>query len=215
MQEVNASRDDFWERQERIYKSSYISLGLMIVNIIIFIITTTVASDLFEKGAMVTARVVGDAQFYRLFSAMFLHADTQHLMSNMLMLALAGAIVENYTGHLFFIFLYLMSGLAGNMISMAYEIRNSLDWLSVGASGAIMGLVGFIVVWITINRKRFITNRNVLLRLLLLGAFVVQACFFQPGANTAAHLGGFLSGLVLGIINIVILKNDKVMEGLV
>ena len=215
MQDGNVSRDDFWERQERIYKSSYISLGLMIINVIIFIISTTVAPSLYENGAMVTKLVVWDGQYYRLFTAMFLHADPQHLLSNMMMLALAGAIVENYTGHLFFIFLYIMSGFVGNMISMAYEIRNSLDWFSVGASGAIMGLTGFVVVWIVINRKRFITNRNVLFRLLLLGAFVIHACFFQEGANTAAHLGGFLSGIVLGIINIVILRNDKVMEGLV
>lgn len=214
MQDENVTREDFWARQERIYKSSYISLGLMIINVLIFIISTTVATDLYEKGALVTAMVIEKGQFYRLFTAMFLHADTQHLMNNMLMLALAGAIVENYTGHLFFIFMYLMSGLAGNMISMAYEIRNSLDWFSLGASGAIMGLVGFVVIWIVINRKNFITNRNVLLRLILLGAFVVQACFFQKGANTAAHLGGFLSGLVLGIINIVLFKNNKVMEGL-
>lgn len=215
MQENNSSQEAFWERQEQIYKSSYITIGLMIVNVIIFVISTTVATYLYEKGAMITELVIRDGQYYRLFSAMFLHADTRHLLNNMLMLILAGAIVEYYTGHLFFIFLYIMSGLAGNMISMAYEIRNSLDWISVGASGAIMGLVGFIAIWILINRKNFVTNRNVIIRLGLLALFVLQACFFQEGANTAAHLGGFLSGIVLGIINIVILRNNKKMEGLV
>ena len=209
------SQEDFWARQERIYKSSYISIGLMIINVIIFIVSTTVFPNLYNNGAMVTEHVIRDGQYYRLFSAMFLHADPQHLLNNMLMLALAGAIVENYTGHLFFIFLYLMSGLAGNMISMAHEIRYSLVWASVGASGAIMGLVGFVVAWIITNRKNFVTNRNVLVRLVLLGLFILQACFFQPGANTAAHLGGFLAGFVLGIINIVLLKNNKVMEGLI
>ena len=209
------SQEDFWARQERIYKSSYISIGLMILNVIILIVSTTVFPNLYENGAMVTEYVIRDNQYYRLFSAMFLHADPQHLLNNMLMLALAGAIVENYTGHLFFIFLYLMSGLAGNMISMAHEIRYSLVWASVGASGAIMGLVGFVVAWIITNRKNFVTNRNVLVRLVLLGLFVLQACFFQPGANTTAHLGGFLAGFVLGIINIVLLKNNKVMEGLI
>ena len=215
MQENNSSQEAFWERQEQIYKSSYITIGLMIVNVIIFVISTTVATYLYEKGAMITELVIRDGQYYRLFSAMFLHADTRHLLNNMLMLILAGAIVEYYTGHLFFLFLSIMSGLAGNMISMAYEIRNSLDWISVGASGAIMGLVGFIAIWILINRKNFVTNRNVIIRLGLLALFVLQACFFQEGANTAAHLGGFLSGIVLGIINIVILRNNKKMEGLV
>ena len=107
-----------------------------------------------------------------------------------------------------------ISGLFGNMISMAYEINHGLSWVSVGASGAIMGLVGFVVVWIIINRKTFIRSRGILIRLGFLAAFVIYACFFQAGANTAAHLGGFVTGFVLGIINIVLLKNEKNMEGL-
>ena len=75
--------------------------------------------------------------------------------------------------------------------------------------------MGFVIVWIYINRRNFIRNSNVIFRLMLLAGFVVYGCFFQPGANTAAHLGGLLTGIVLGIINIVLLKNNKIMEGLI
>ncbi len=214
MQENGAAEADFWGNQERIYKSAYISIGLLAVNVLIFLFTSTFGSWVYEKGAMITEVVLRDGEFYRLFTAMFLHADIQHLVNNMIMLALVGAIVENYTGHAFFFFMYMLAGLFGNMISMAYEIKNNLRWVSLGASGAIMGIVGFVVVWIIINRKAFIKNRNMIVRLVLLFAFVIQACFFQAGANTAAHLGGFLTGFVLGIINIVVLKNEKTMEGL-
>ncbi len=214
MQDNNALDGGYWERQEQIYKSSYISIALLILNAFIFLMSGTVMDWMYEKGALVTELVLRDGEFYRLFTAMFLHADINHLVNNMLMLALAGAIVENYTGHIFYFFLYMLSGLLGNMISMAYEIRNGLIWVSVGASGAIMGLVGFVVVWIVINRKTFVRNRNLVVRLIFLGIFVIQACFFQKGANTAAHLGGFLTGVVLGIINIIIFKNNKTMEGL-
>jgi rhomboid protease GluP len=214
MQENGDYQTGYWERQEQIYKSSYISIALLAVNVVIFLLSSTAMEWMYEKGAMITEIVLRDGQYYRLFSAMFLHVDINHLVNNMLMLALAGAIVENYTGHAFYFFLYMLSGLFGNMISMAYEINNNLSWVSVGASGAVMGLVGFIVIWIIVNRKGFVRNRNVAIRLLLLGVFVLQACFFQEGANTAAHLGGFLTGAVLGIINIVLLKNNKYMEGL-
>ena len=100
------------------------------------------------------------------------------------------------------------------MISMAYEIKNGLSWVSVGASGAIMGLVGFVVVWILVNRKTFVRSRNLMIRLILLGIFVIEACLFQRGANIAAHTGGFATGAVLGVINIIMLKNNKNMEGL-
>ncbi len=214
MQETNAGEGGYWERQEQIYKKAYLSIGLLIVNIVIFLLSGTVMPWMYEKGAMITEVVLKNGEYYRLFSAVFLHAGPTHLLNNMLMLLLVGAIVENYTGHAFFFFLYILSGLFGNMISMAYEIHNGLAWISVGASGAIMGLVGFIVIWLIKNRFRYAGNRNMRFRLILLAAFIIQASFFQEGANTAAHLGGFLTGIVLGVINIILLKNDKLMEGL-
>ena len=214
MQDTYVSEGDYWQRQEQIYKSSYITLALLGINVVVFLLCSFAFGWMYEKGAMITEVVLRDGQYYRLFTAMFLHADPQHLINNMLMLALGGAIVEHYTGHAFYFFLYMLSGLFGNMISMAYEIQNRLSWVSVGASGAIMGLVGFVVVWILVNRKTFIRSRNLMIRLALLGVFVIEACFFQKGANTAAHTGGFLTGAVLGVINIIVLKNNKNMEGL-
>ena len=214
MQETNDPQREFWARQEQIYKSAYVSIALLIINIVVFMLSNTVMGWMYEKGAMVTEIVLRNGEYYRLFSAIFLHADTVHLMNNMLMLILVGAIVENYTGHAFYFFLYMLSGLFGNMISMAYEIQNDLRWISVGASGAIMGLVGVIVVWLIKNWSSFVHSRNIKFRLLLMGLFIIQALFFQKGANIAAHFGGFVTGAVLGIINIVLLKNDKKMEGL-
>ena len=214
MQDTYVSEGDYWQRQEQIYKSSYITLALLAINVVVFLLCSFAFGLMYEKGAMITEVVLRDGQYYRLFTAMFLHADPQHLINNMLMLALGGAIVEHYTGHAFYFFLYMLSGLFGNMISMAYEIQNRLSWVSVGASGAIMGLVGFVVVWILVNRKTFIRSRSLMIRLALLGVFVIEACFFQKGANTAAHTGGFLTGAVLGVINIIVLKNNKNMEGL-
>lgn len=214
MQDTYVSEGDYWQRQEQIYKSSYITLALLAINVVVFLLCSFAFGWMYEKGAMITEVVLRDGQYYRLFTAMFLHTDPQHLINNMLMLALGGAIVEHYTGHAFYFFLYMLSGLFGNMISMAYEIQNRLSWVSVGASGAIMGLVGFVVVWILVNRKTFIRSRSLMIRLALLGVFVIEACFFQKGANTAAHTGGFLTGAVLGVINIIVLKNNKNMEGL-
>ena len=214
MQDANDSGQDFWERQEQIYKSAYVSIGLLVINVLIFILSNTIMGWMYEKGAMITEVVLRYGEYYRVFTAIFLHADIVHLMNNMLMLLLLGAIVENYTGHAFFFFLYMLSGLFGNMISMAYEIQNNLSWISVGASGAIMGLVGLLVIWLIKNWSSFVHNRSIKIRLLLLSLFIMQALFFQKGANIAAHFGGFVTGTVLGVINIVLLKNDKKMEGL-
>ncbi|MCR5404871.1 MAG: rhomboid family intramembrane serine protease [Butyrivibrio sp.] len=214
MQDNTNSSQSYLEKQEEIYKHAYISIALLVINVIVFLLSTTAMGWMYEEGVMNTELVLSKGQCHRLFSAMLLHVDVKHLFNNMILLALAGAIVENYTGHMFYILLYILSGFFGNLVSMAYELKNNLHRTSVGASGAIMGLVGFIVVWIIVNRKTFVKNRSILFRLVLLAVFVIQACFFQEGANIAAHLGGFVSGFVLGVINIVLLKNNKNMEGL-
>lgn len=210
----NSASDDLLRQQGEIYKNAVVTLILLGVNVLIYLIGMPLGEAVYNKGALITYKVLMDGEFYRIFTAMFLHAGTEHIVNNMLMLATVGAIVEQYTGHGFFFILYIISGIFGNLLSMAYELRNNLNWISVGASGAIMGIVGFLVVWIIINRQRFVKNKSLMMRIGLLTIFLVNACFFQEGANTVAHLGGFLTGVVLGIINIVLLKNRKDMEGI-
>lgn len=206
--------EEFWERQKQIYKHAYISIAIFLLNVIIFIMSQHFAKWMYADGAMVTEKILGEGEFYRIFTAMFLHADIDHICNNMAILILVGAVVENYTGHIYYVVLYMLSGFFGNILSMAYEVRNNLTWFSIGASGAIMGIVGFLSAWIIANRKTFLKNRGTAVRMLFLLVFVVEACFFQKGANTPAHLGGFLTGFVLGVINIVVFSNNKVMEGL-
>ena len=210
----NSASDDLLRQQGEIYKNAVVTLILLGVNVLIYLIGMPLGDTVYNKGALITYKVLMDGEFYRIFTAMFLHAGTEHIVNNMLMLATVGAIVEQYTGHGFFFILYIISGIFGNLLSMAYELRNNLNWISVGASGAIMGIVGFLVVWIIINRQRFVKNKSLMMRIGLLAIFLVNACFFQEGANTVAHLGGFLTGVVLGIINIVLLKNRKDMEAI-
>ena len=206
--------EEFWERQKQIYKHAYISIAIFLLNVIIFIMSQHFAKWMYADGAMVTEKILGEGEFYRIFTAMFLHADIDHICNNMAILILVGAVVENYTGHIYYVVLYMLSGFFGNILSMAYEVRNNLTWFSIGASGAIMGIVGFLSAWIIANRKTFLKNRGTAVRMLFLLVFVVEVCFFQKGANTPAHLGGFLTGFVLGVINIVVFSNNKVMEGL-
>ncbi len=214
MQDSVNTRDEFWERQKSIYKRAYVTIFLLALNIIMFMITMSMPGLVYGIGTLITERVIVNGEFYRIITAMFLHADIEHLMNNMVMLILAGGIVEHYVGHFYFFFLYMLSGIMGNLASMAYETGLGIDRISLGASGGTMGLAGFIVFWILINRKTFIRSRDLLVRLILLGLLMIYGCFFQAQANTVAHLGGFLTGFVLGAINIIIFKNNKNMEGL-
>ena len=153
---------------------------------------------------------------FQFITHMFMHGDIWHIFFNMFALWMFGRIMEQTWGWKKFLIFYFVCGFGGALIQEMGQLIgliNSQDYI-IGASGAIMGLVGFIVVWIIKNRKTFVRNRNVIIRLVFLALLILYASFWQSGANTAAHLGGFLTGAVLGVINIVLLKNDKYMEGL-
>ena len=206
--------EEFIEKQKKIYKASYVTMALVAINVVVFVISNLFAPFLYSLGMMYTPAVLQNGEYHRLITAMFLHQDINHLFNNMMMLLLVGAIIEHYLGHVAYVIMYFAAGIFGNLLSMAYEVKNGLDWISLGASGAVMGIVGFLVVWLIINRKTLVKDKSMLIRLIFLLLFVIDSCFFQQGANTIAHLGGFIAGFVFGIINIILFNNRKDMEGI-
>ena len=161
-EEIEENSNQFWENQQQIYKSAYVTLALLVINIVVFIAGTTFAPWVYGRGAMYSLAILNEGQLYRIITSMFLHADINHLFNNMMMLGLVGAIIERYTGHTVYFVLYFLGGIFGNLLSMAYEMRNDLNWVSLGASGAIMGLVGFLIVWLIIFRKQLIKEKTTL-----------------------------------------------------
>ena len=209
------NQEEFWEEQRKIYRTAYVTIALVVVNIIMYILCTTdIGYIIYDKGALMLSDIDSNWGKFRAFTSMFLHADINHLTSNMFMLVLLGGVIENYTGHLFYLFMYMMAGLFGNFFSLGYEQFFGIDRISVGASGAIMGNVGFLALWLISGGKSKRNIANMKFRLIVFGLYIIQSCFIQPGANTQAHLGGFLMGVVLGVVNIIIFKNNKKMEGL-
>jgi len=215
MSDAQINQEEFWLEQKRIYKTAYVTIALVIINIIIYILCTTDwGYIIYDKGALMLSDFGSQWGKLRIFFSMFLHADMNHLTSNMFMLILLGGVIENYTGHIYFLFMYMMSGIFGNLFSLGYEQFFGIDRISVGASGAIMGNVGFMALWLLVGDKSKRKIANIKYRLIVFGLYIIQSCFVQQGANTQAHLGGFLMGIVLGVVNVIIFKNNKEMEGL-
>ncbi len=150
---------------------------------------------LFYAGCMDAARVAENGEYYRLLTACFLHADINHLVSNMLILFFLGIHVERVLGHLKFLILYLVSGAAGNIVSMGWQIRKGMFYQSIGASGAVFGIVGAYLLLALLNRK-YIGNGE--LKRIALGIFFSLYIGFQSsGTDNAAHVGGFIAGFLL------------------
>lgn len=139
-----------------------------------------------------------NGQWWRLFTALFVHFSLLHVLLNMWALWNIGRLSERLFGHGTLLFLYVASGILASLTSIAWDPSVS----SVGASGAIFGVFGSFLAFLSrqrhqmppaIVRKHWISTLAFVLFNLISGAM-------QPGIDNAAHVGGLLSGFVLGFI---------------
>jgi rhomboid protease GluP len=147
-----------------------------------------------------------DGEWWRLATAMFLHFGPMHLLMNMLALWDSGRLVERWFGTVRFVALYLASGLAGNLLSLVIQGDRAV---SGGASGAIFGIYGALLVFLLSERKRLHAGE---FRWMFWGAaafaiFALAFGFLIPGIDNAAHLGGLLAGMGVGFVLLVPPKN--------
>jgi membrane associated rhomboid family serine protease len=132
---------------------------------------------------------VAAGEVYRLLTAAFLHGGIVHLLLNMVGIFLFGPPVEAALGRLRFSVLYLVSALGGSAASYAFNAPNNA---SVGASGALFGLLGAFFV---VNRK---LGRDASGVLVLLAINLVYG-FIYSGIDWRAHLGGLASGMLCAV----------------
>lgn len=130
-------------------------------------------------------------QYYRFFTCMFLHGGLLHLASNGVYLYYFGVRAERLLGTGKFLVLYLVSGLCGGLLSVAF----SGGGISIGASGAIYGLLGAMLLLTKKHGSRY-TGMNYA-TMLLLAATAICFGFLEPGVDNMAHIGGLLGGMAV------------------
>jgi rhomboid protease GluP len=135
-------------------------------------------------------------QAWRLFSAIFLHGNPLHIALNMFALWQVGYFIERIFGRSGMLLLFIASGVMGSLASVWWRAQG----MSVGASGAIFGLFGALLVWLIRRRHEVPLGIFKQLRSGTLG-FICYSLFAGvalPGIDNAAHLGGLLGGMLLG-----------------
>ena len=138
------------------------------------------------------AWLVGQGQWWRLVSAIFMHVGVIHLLFNSYALLFIGPLLEERLGKERFLVLYLTTGALGFVLSNWYYP----PWLTTaGASGSIFGMIGVAIVL----SKRWSAWGSVLHQQLIHWAIYGLVYGLMLGANNAAHIGGFLSGVGLGL----------------
>ena len=170
---------------------SRITIGLITINILCFIVFNIILPIQYILTLVQINENVLKGEYWRLFTSMFLHADVFHIFSNLLALLLFGAAVENNYSKLEYLLIYFISGLIGNLFSL---VLLPLNTISLGASGAIFGLIGAAFVLYTVEGEKTL----IFLGLFYLAYFIISS--FAPGINLWAHLFGLLGGICFGYI---------------
>ena len=185
----------------------YLTRALMVINVIVFVAmvvygyfefeTVRGAEDmrvLIKFGAKVN-QFIANGQTWRLFTAMFIHIGVFHLLVNLYALYALGPMVERYYGHLRFLAIYLVGGLFGSLASYAFS-----DAVSAGASGAIFGLAGAIIVFFMRYRENFgARGRSILQNMLFIIGINLVFGLTMPGIDNWGHIGGLVGGALLAI----------------
>ena len=175
-------------------KQYYVTALLVFLNILIFLICTFTGNLLYNKGVFYVWNVVMQREYYRVLSAVFLHFDIEHLFNNMILLFFIGRIVEKHTGHIAYSIIYLLSGIGGNLFSAFCEIIASRYVVSAGASGAVFGLTGALLVLVLFHKGKLeeIRWQGVVIMILL----SIYNGFTADNINNAAHIGGLVIGII-------------------
>lgn len=189
------------ERDTR--RISYVNCTIIAINVIYFLYLEIAGSSentafMISKGAMYAPLVLEEGQYYRLLTAVFMHFGINHIMNNMLVLFFLGDNLERALGRVKYLIFYLLCGVGANVISMMVNMSEYSYRVSAGASGAIFGVVGGLLYAVIVNRGQLedLTTRQLGIIVLL----IAYHGFTSQGIDNAAHIGGLLLGVVLGII---------------
>ena len=160
--------------------------------------TNPAVQDLVKWGCNFGPSIVLDHQYWRLFTAMFIHIGLIHLGFNMYCLVGSGPTIERFYGHAGYLLLYILSGIGASLASLAFHPLT----VSAGASGAIFGLFGGLLGYLAINYRAVPAAVLTPLRSSALSfvAFNTVLGAMNPAIDTAAHLGGLATGFVFGLL---------------
>lgn len=175
-----------------------VSGTLAVINIVMFLLSQIPGNTLWQNGLLGAYEVVEKGEYGRLFYSMFLHVDIEHLFNNMIILFFLGAMLEKEVGHFLLLLVYMLSGLAGNVLSIAEQLAQGESYYSLGASGGVFGLDGLLLAMVIFAGKRFpdITLQRVAVMLLL----SLYTGMRSTGVNNTAHVGGLIAGFLVGVI---------------
>jgi len=166
---------------------------LIALNVIVYVYTSFLSgtpwqtSDgVLELYGQLNYRVM-NGWYWQLFTSMFVHVTIEHIVGNMLFLLIFGLRAEEMFDVKEYLLIYILSGLAGNLLTLLFGPY----MISAGASGAIFGMFGAVTIYM-----RRAVSQSIMTALIF--AFFLLLISSGQGVNVLAHLGGLVIGLLMG-----------------
>ena len=204
-EDINTTTNKKNKVADKIFSKKYplITYILIGINILVFLYSMFSRTDILLKYGMYTPFIKA-GQYYRLFTCMFLHVDLIHLACNMYSLYVLGPQIESFFGKTKFAIIYLLSGMCGSLLSMAINTQV----LSVGASGAIFGLLGA-MLYFGYHYRTYLGNviRSQIIPIIILN---LGLGFMLSGVDNYGHIGGLIGGVLASMLVGVPDKENKI-----
>lgn len=180
------------------FKKPIVTYSLIFICILVFILMYVLGNGstdnytLLVFGANVDT-LTKNGDYYRLFTSMFLHIGILHLLCNMYSLYIIGKEVENVFGKVKYLIIYLLNGIAGSILSLAFNHNT----ICAGASGAIFGLLGALLYFGYYYRTYLgATLTRSIIPVIVLNLIIG---FTSSGIDNAAHIGGLVGGILIAM----------------
>jgi rhomboid protease GluP len=202
---TQAELSAFHQRLNRLSPRAPVTPAIVTINVAVFIAMCVGGAGFFDSDGTVAVRwgsnfgpLTMGGEWWRLFTAMFIHFGVIHLLLNMWALYQTGRTVERLFGSVRFTMLYVFAGLAGSIASLLWNPEVN----SAGASGAIFGVFGGMLAFVLnprngVPKSVAAEHRN---STLLFAGYSLFYGFAHAGIDNAAHIGGLLGGLGMGFL---------------
>ena len=185
------SRTENFSQYIRLYPVVTFFLAL---NLLIFVLTYIpfIGNQIYYVGMGVNF-LISEGEWWRLFTPMFLHAGIMHLLFNMFSLFLFGPELEKIAGKARFITIYLLSGIFGNIATFFLQ---DPGYASVGASGAIFGILGAFGALVYYTKHILPQLRQIIVPIIIISIIMT---FLNSNINVTAHIVGMIVGFLIGL----------------
>ena len=171
-------------------KTPYITYILIGINVLIFLFGLLLNKSNFLINLFANyAPFIVQGDYYRLFTSMFIHVDIFHILFNMYALYILGSQAESFFGKGKFLLIYILSGLSGSLLSILLNQNTA----SIGASGAIFGIMGALL-YFGYNYRVYLGN-TLVRQLVPIIIMNLGLGFILTGVDNFAHIGGLVGGI--------------------